>query len=78
VDENHFSSAGKHDVGFAGKVFSVKAEPIAEAVQRPPYNSFWACVFAPNGLHDAASLFSGARIDHSVTITYRLVETHTA
>jgi len=56
VDKYHLMTVREHDVRLAGKVFSVKSEPIATTVKKRSDLKLWLCVAALNRSHRRRAL----------------------
>jgi hypothetical protein len=55
MDENHFLVSGQYQIGFAGKVFAVKAESVTHSVNKAPNLNFRLHPLAGNPPHVFAS-----------------------
>lgn len=75
VNENRLAISGQNDVGTTGKVFWMKAEAVAEAMQNLPDDEFRLGVLLFDGLHDPSTLLWRSSIHFNTALTrstYRL------
>lgn len=64
VNKNDLTFFRKNDIWFSGQILPVQPVPIAHGVEDSTYDHFRAGVNGSDGLHDFASLFCGAEVDH--------------
>ena len=64
VNEDDFSSSGKHQIGSAGQVSAMKAIPVTHSVDEEANFHFWSSIDITDARHDAAAKFRGDSIRH--------------
>jgi len=57
MDKNDFFTAGKNNIGLAGEIFSVQAEPVSETVENASDLFFWPGIPGTHPAHDPTALF---------------------
>lgn len=64
VHKNDGPESGKNNIGFAGKVLSVKAKAISHPVEKAAHGFLGGGVFSANPRHVPASLFGRYVVNH--------------
>jgi hypothetical protein len=59
VHKDHLAPGCKHEIGLAGQVFAMKAEPIAEAVNQRPDGQFCDAARRFDAAHSFAAFKGG-------------------
>lgn len=58
MNKDHFSSRGKDEIGFSGKVSFVQTEPVPHAVSYSTYGEFWSRIAILHRAHYAATVLA--------------------
>jgi hypothetical protein len=78
MHKNHFSAAGKNEVGIARQIPPVEAVTIAHTMNKPTDKHFRPCIFAMHTSHGVLALFR-SQIVGAITVAFsisHLIQSH--